>query len=474
MIAARIATKDLHITFRNRRVMGVFAAVILVMLAAVLLAAERTATFDRERRSALATDREVWLAQGARNPHSAAHFSRYAFKPVPAFASFDPGTVDYAGLAVWMEAHKRHPATFRYAESAGTTSTFASLSPAWVLQALVPLLIALTLFPAFAGEREDGTLRQLLGAGAGIGAVFAGKLAAAGRLLLLALLPLLLLSVLAVVLTEAEIAPPDAPLRAVGMALVYGVYLLVFCLVALGISALCASRRSAAIVLFTFWFGFVVLVPRLAGDLALARTPQPNAAEVTASLSEIGRAYWNSESLRDAARQRALDEYGVETQEQLPVDYNAYELQASEEYADPLFAEVYSELAQVHRQQEQTLSALSIVSPTLAVSRLSAGLAGTDRLHHNDFTRQAELHRQRIIEQMNDDMMLNAGDAGYGYKSDATFWREIADFRGSLPPLSRFAGFYLWDLLALIVWLAAAFFFAKAAVSQAGRLETGR
>jgi len=390
VIASRIAAKDLRITFRNRQVMAVFAAVVLVMLAAVLLAAERTATFERERRSAEAADREVWLAQGARNPHSAAHFSRYAFKPLPALASFDPGTTDYAGLAVWMEAHKRHPATFRYAESTGTGGTFARLSPAWVLQALVPLLIILALFPAIAGEREDGTLRQLLGAGAGIASVFAGKLVAVGRLLVLLLLPLLLLSVLAVLMTQADVSPPDKLLRVAGLGVVYSLYLLVFCLIALGVSALCTSRRSAAIVLFTFWFAFVVLVPRLAGDLALASTAQPNPAEINAELSEIGRAFWDSDELRDAARQKALAEYGVTSEEELPIDFAAYELQASEEHADPLFAEVYARLAEAHRQQERTLVALSILSPTLAVSRLSAGLAGTDRQHHNALPGKAE------------------------------------------------------------------------------------
>ncbi len=474
MIARQIAAKDLTLVFRNHRVMAVFVAVVLVMLGAVLIGAERTASFDRERNSALAADREVWLGQGARNPHSAAHFSRYAFKPLPALASFDPGTVDYAGLAVWMEAHRRNPATFRYAESAGASSTFENLSPAWVLQALVPLLIVLALFPSYAGEREDGTLRQLLGTGVTSDAVFAGKLLAALRLLLLILLPLVACSMLAVAFSDIDAHQPDPQLRTLGLAVAYSVYLLAFCLVALGVSALSPNRRSAAIGLFAFWFVFVVLVPRLAGELALARSPQPDATEIANSLGEIGMAFWDSDELRDTARQQALEKYGVQSVEELPIDYAAYELQFSEEYADPLYAEVYRELDAVHAAQERTLSALSMVSPTLAVARLSAGLAGTDRAHHLAFTQEAELHRQKIIKQMNDDMMLNAGDAGYGYQSDPEFWGEIADFHGSLPPWSRFASQYLWDLLALLVWLAAAFLFARNAVARAGDMERAR
>ena len=274
--------------------------------------------------------------------------------------------------------------------------------------------------------------------------------------------------------TDIDTHQPDPLLRTLCLVAVYGLYLLAFCLVAIGVSALSPHRRSAAIALFAFWFVFVVLVPRLAGDLALARTPQPDATEIANSLGEIGMAFWDSEELRESARQRAMDEYGVATEEDLPIDYAAYELQFSEEYADPLYAKVYRELNGVHAAQERTLSTLSIISPTLAVARLSAGLAGTDRAHHLAFTEEAELHRQEIIKQMNDDMMLNAGDAGYSYQSDPAFWEEIADFHGSLPPLSRFASRYLWDVIALLAWLGAAFLFARTAVARAGDMERVR
>ena len=49
-----------------------------------------------------------------------------------------------------------------------------------VLTSLLPLLVFVMGYGAFAGERERGTLRQIMAAGAGQAAIFAGKLIAIG------------------------------------------------------------------------------------------------------------------------------------------------------------------------------------------------------------------------------------------------------------------------------------------------------
>jgi len=474
MIATTIARKEVLLVRRDRRFRFIFLALLLVMLGAVLLGAARTDTFERERANALAADRSVWLDQGARNPHSAAHFSRYAFKPIPVLATLDPGSTDYAGLAVWMEAHSRNPATFRYAEGGGALSRFATLSPAWVMQTLTPLVIILLLFASYAGEREDGTLRQLLSSGASVGAVFWGKLRGALTALGWIYLPLAVLAVVAVTIIGGGAAQTDLLLRLVLMLLSYGVYLFAFAVTAMGISALCSTRRVAAIALFTFWFFATVLMPRLSADVATSFAPQPDGFEVSNSIDRIGSAFWNDETVRANARQEALDEYGVASADELPINYAAYELQASEVYGDRLFDEEYADLDAGHAAQEAVVDALALVSPTIAIKRLSAGLAGTDRLHHLAFLAEAETHRRQIIKQMNDDMMHNAGDAGYSYQSDPAFWQEIADFSGTTPLLRAHLATYLWPFLLLLLWALGAYLFARRAVARASNLESAK
>ena len=63
------------------------------------------------------------------------------------------------------------------------------MSAGFVLQLLIPLFVILLAFGAFAGERENGTLRQLLAAGARPSGLAAGKALGLTAALSLVLVP---------------------------------------------------------------------------------------------------------------------------------------------------------------------------------------------------------------------------------------------------------------------------------------------
>src|SRR4029450_6815884 len=76
------------------------------------------------------------------------------------------GVDPYVGVAVYLEAHKQNEFKFRPAQDAATSiQRFGELTAAVVLQVLIPLLIILFAFSAFAVEREQGALRQVLSLG---------------------------------------------------------------------------------------------------------------------------------------------------------------------------------------------------------------------------------------------------------------------------------------------------------------------
>ena len=97
-----IAHKELKIYLRSGVFLAVAAALIGLIVMAVILSVQRVTAFEHERASAVAADRTIWDEQGVKNPHGAAHFARYAFRPTPTLAAFDPGIADYAGMALWM------------------------------------------------------------------------------------------------------------------------------------------------------------------------------------------------------------------------------------------------------------------------------------------------------------------------------------------------------------------------------------
>lgn len=88
---------------------------------------------------------------------------------------FRPGVLNYEGVAIWLEAHKQNFATGRPADDMTPLARFGELSLGFVFQALVPLVLILMAYAAFARERETGTLRLLLATGMAPGQLFVGK-----------------------------------------------------------------------------------------------------------------------------------------------------------------------------------------------------------------------------------------------------------------------------------------------------------
>ncbi|MEM9533038.1 MAG: ABC transporter permease subunit [Pseudomonadota bacterium] len=466
-----IVSKELRTLSRNRVLLGFTLAITALMFVAALMGQARVDAFDRERADAAATDRAVWLAQGERNPHSAAHFSRYAFKPIPALALFDPGSLDYAGIALWMEAHNQNPAVYRRAEDRSDLQLFAELSPAWILQVFGPLIVFCAMFAAMAGEREDGTLRQLLSIGVSPRSIMVGKVVGGIVALLLIFSPGLLLSLPLVSQSASVVPTADQSFRVLSIAGAYLMTLAIYVLLALGVSSLAKSRRSAFLALLVIWGASVIAVPRIAGDVAATLHPQPEAREIRRTLSQAAGAYRQATDLRERELAELLERYNVASETDLPVSYAAFSLQRSEEVAHPLFEKIYGDLADNHGRQDTVLGWFSAASPTLALARLSAGLAGVDRFHHEHFVWAAETHRRKIVKQMNDDMFEHAAGTDGRYLSSADFWETIDDFPYRPPAFSAFRHEYAAAAFALSLQLLLALGFATWAMGRSQKLE---
>ncbi len=463
--------KEATLLRREPFVRGLLLVLVLLVVAGVLTGIQRAQVFDKERTSAQAIDRSVWMNQGERNPHSAAHFSRYAFRPDAALALLDPGTTDFSGLAIWMEAHYQDPAVFRRAEDSGELSRYAQLTPAFLVVTVAPLLVFLLLFGSVSGEREDGTLRQLLATGVDARSFFLAKLVAALRVTLgiytLVFVPLAALSLF---MSPAS-AGFDALLRSVMLYLNFAAYLAIFVLIGLGVSALFRTRQTAFIALVCIWVLSTVLLPRFATDLATRVYPQLDAREASTKLGKASGVYYADAERRDRIRSDLLERHGVNDVDDLPFNYNAYVLQVSEELSEPEFDRFYADLDARHAAQESVARSLSLLSPTLATARLSAGLSGTDRIHQRAFAGAAEAHRRAMIKLLNEDYMNNAGTAGAAYTADAELWAEFENLAYRPPSLGRVASAYAWDALLLVAWLTAAAWAAYLLVRRAVRGE---
>jgi ABC-2 type transport system permease protein len=446
----------------------------LLVLAAVT-GWRTAAAANREVEQAAAADRAAWLGQGARNPHTAAHFGQYAFRPLSPLAFVDRGVDTYIGRAIWMEAHSQDPARHRAAEDRTALARLGEPSAASVLQVLVPLVLVLLAFGAVAGERETGTWRQVLAQGVSPPAVALGKMLGLGSAVALPLGIAALVGAVALGVSGGGQPLPGQLARYVVLVAGYGLFFVGFLGLALAVSALARSRRVALLALFGLWVVTTTLVPRLLADWTERLTPVPPAGRFWAQIAEDKEKGIDGHDPADerakAFEREVLARYGVEKLEDLPVSFDGLAMQAGEEHGNQVFDRRWGEVWDAYQRQERWQTGFGLVAPQLALRGLSMAMAGTDLAHHRHFAQAAESHRRVINRQLNEHFAQNAGRESWDWKADPAFWATVPEFVYQPPALPSLLAARWRELLVLAGWAllgpALAVFAARRAAAAA-------
>ena len=449
---------------RFRWCAAIVGVLLLVSLGSGLVETRRA---EAAHSAARETAREHWESQGEKNPHSAAHYGIYAFKPRLPLSFLDQGVDPYTGTSVWLEAHRQNDFLMRPAQDATAGQRLGALTAAQVLQYLVPLLIILLGFGALAGEREQGTLRQLLATGISRRDLALGKaLGVAGALALL-LIPAAIVGSAAITIgSPGPAATPFA--RGTVLAAGYLAYFGVFVALSLAVSAWVRSARTALVALLGIWVLNGLVAPRVAVDLSKWLHPTPSAVEFARTMErEIRSGVPGIERPdRGETTARLLAEHGVETVGDLPVNVIGVYLQESEEFANRIFDRNYGALWNRFEQQGLVHEALSVAAPLLAVRTLSMGLAGTDVEQHRHFATAAEGYRRDLMRRMNGDLAENSR-TGETYIATADSWAEVPPFHYDAPSLGWVLQNRTLSLAMLGLWLVVAFLAAGSLVRRA-------
>jgi ABC-2 type transport system permease protein len=381
-----------------------------------------------------------WLEQGEKNPHSAAHYGIYVFKPVSSLTLVDQGVDPYLGVSTWLEAHYQNPFVHRPVQDTPALARFADLTAATTLQLLLPLLIVLLAFQSFTGERERGTLRQVLSLGVPAGRLALGKVTGVCVALGLLLVPAALLGALALFTAgPGGGAVADPGVRFLLLAGAYLAYFLIFSVLAVGVSAVASSSRAALAILLVFWIGNGLLAPRLASDVARSQVELPSAQELQQAIQEDLTEGFGPHPSRDERRialeDSVLRAHGVTSLEELPFNYAGLSLQSGEEFANLVFDRRFGDLAARIEAQSQLHRWIGLAAPHLAIRSLSMALAGTDASHHERFSSAAEEHRRLIQRVLNEDIMEN-GVYGETYVAGPDLWSDVPEFEYQGPPVA--------------------------------------
>lgn len=453
-----IARKEFTEMFRDGRFRLSAGIVLLLLVAALVLGVTHYREVRAQQAEAQMRDRDVWFGQGDKNPHSAAHFGRYAFKPSPPLAFVDRGINSYTGVAIWMEAHYQNSSRNRPAEDSTTAGRFGELTAATVLQLLVPLLIILLAFSAFAGERETGTLRQLLSLGVPRRALALGKAGGITLALLVLLVPATIIGVLALTLASTSGGATSSMTRFVVLTISYLLYFGAFLGIALAASAFFRASRVALVALLGFWIFSCLVAPRVAADASERLYPAPSRVEfwrdVNKDLREGIDGHNPQDRRREELKQRVLAAYNVTRVEDLPVNFSGIALQAGEEYGNEIFDRHYTRLWQAYERQNRVHAVSALVAPLVAIRNVSMGVAGTDWASHKDFSRAAEEYRRVLNKQLNDNLAFNSR-TGQTYLANASLWQQAPPFEYQPLTLGSTLVNHAWSIAALALWFIA-------------------
>jgi ABC-2 type transport system permease protein len=306
---------------------------VLVLLCIVIGLNDQRDRAQNERRLTREL-RSQWESQKDKDPHAAGHFGTYVVKPTGPTSWLDPGVEPYVGTLLFLEPHIQNEFTHRPATESTTLRHFGHFSLAFLLQVIAPLIVILFCYASFAGDRESGALRLLISTGMKPIDIVAGKII--GNLAGLALLifPSLLLS--GIVLSSGGQAGTSLP--SLGLLLLgYLLYLAAFAGLTLAVSAFVAKSQVALAAMVFVWIVTCFVLPRTVSDFAAARNPLPSKAAFTDRIAqEVLKGIDGHDPLdkrREPLLRATLEKHGVKRVEDLPVNFDALALQASEEYA---------------------------------------------------------------------------------------------------------------------------------------------
>jgi len=443
---------------------GALIFIVLIVATSILTTLRIDAeTHVREQQQTQAE--ETFFAQPDRHPHRMVHYGHYVFRAPTPLAIFDPGLDAVTGQSIFLEGHRQNTVMFPESAASANLGGLSWLTPALVYQLFAPLIIILLGYVAIVREREDAVLTSLFALGVnGLTLVF-GKACALLSFVLLLLVPLLLNGGVALVKGESMSA-------VLALLCLYFMYLVVWAVITLCISVIFHKRSTTLAILTGLWFGFTLVLPSLAVNVATHVNPLLGKIETDLAMLADIRQLGNGHNANDPAFQKLrtelLEKHGVDNVEDLPMNFRGLvAMDGERKLTDVLNKYAQSRMAN-EMQQEELIAQFAWLTPTLAIAFASRAIAGTDLAHYHRFQEEAEALRYKFVQGLNrshaeklsyqDDMNRNNDAASWKRaKVGASNWQVLDAYQFHRASISeRFTSIYTF-VWVLLTWLIAVF-----------------
>ncbi|MGN7989825.1 DUF3526 domain-containing protein [Pedobacter sp. 22226] len=445
--------KELLLCYRNKTVLISAVMIWLLFIAATVCTFLNYNTSHKQRLVANTLFRQQWEHQ-QRNPHDAAHFGTYLFKPVNILNVFDTGINDYTGNTYRIEAHIQHEISNSEAENNDTAMRFGNLTFALILQLLIPLFLLFNTSTSITSEKESGTLKMLLAQGLSSRKIIWAKVWANYLIIVMIIFPLFLL------MTIAVLCSGDSALLLTRLLWILITFLLYYLLIALAgtiISAISNHSGKALLGALCFWIFMSIIFPKVITGMADRSYPLMSRAAFSDLVERGYRKGLNGKDPYNVRGERyinaLLKKYQVDSVSALPFNIEGLTLQFHEDYRTMAFNHYFREVEHTFNQQQRVLNLWGIFDPFLSTKRLSMALAGSDYHHHESFFKQAQVYRNNLIRQLNMQLAMHGKNVKGEYTVGPKYFSQLKDFKYRVLPLNQVLQLRKIALLSLTGWI---------------------
>jgi len=407
---------------------------------------------------------ESWENNPDKHPHRMAHYGSFALRMKHILSVFDLGMENFVGNAVFLEAHKQNTVNFSEASMSTGLLRFGEVSLSMLLKVIVPLLLFYLGFATIAKERENGTLKLLIGQGITRKEIVFGKWLGLYALSLIFLLTIFLVVLIIVILESHDTMSSGSIVR---YGLLLACYLLFFAIlstITILVSGYSKTAKGALVKLLGIWLLFVIVLPKSLQAAGYYRYPTPSKIEmemmVEHDLKKLGDSHNPDDPHFNALRDSVLVAHNVEKVENLPFNYSGFVMSEGEKLSTTVYLKHQKDLYHVYTKQNDVERYSAFINPYTAIKNISMAFSGTDFQSFLHFKDEAEAYRFHLAQEMNQlqmDYIPNKGKEGPSVISNE-FWKKFPPFEYNFLSINQVIQNELISILAILAWIIVSVF----------------
>lgn len=456
-----IAGHFIKTTWKGKVIVPVYTVWLALVLYAVFTGYATYTKQNQIRKNYQALARQSWEANPDKHPHRMAHFGSFAFRIKHPLSMFDNGMESYTGNAVYLEAHKQNTANYSEAGFSTGLLRFGEISLAMLLQTVLPLILFFLGFNAVAQQRENATLKILVSQGAGFTQIIWGNGIGLFIVGLAFFLPVLagMVTVMAV-----QDNAGDASLLARCVLIGVGtiVFLWVVSVLAICVSAVSSTGRSALLSLLGIWLLLAIVLPKTLQAIGSYVYPAPGKIQFQAAVEADILRQGDSHNPDDVHFKKLKDSVlcanKVDSIQQLPFNYSGFIMQEGERMSARVYNDHLQRLYNIYGQQNRVSYNAAFINPFIGYKNMTMAFSGTGFSAYRHFQQQAETYRYELAQTMNALQMKYIGNKKLSssdkpYSIDKSHWTSFPDFKYRYQPVHSIIAQQKVALFALAAWL---------------------